>query len=93
MRPSPGRAVRDKAGDRRTSGAGGSMTRGMGRGSSSPSASAIGLASSSETFRSMDTVRSRIAGTWTLVSSKRKARMMWAFSCGIWLFQKRVAWE
>ena len=56
------------------------MTLGMGRGSSSPRASATGLASSSETFRSIETVRSRIAGTWTLVNSKRKARMMCAFS-------------
>ena len=41
----------------------------------------------------MATVRSRIAGTWTFVSSKRKARMMCAFSYGVWLFQKSVACE
>ena len=37
-------------------------------------------ASSSATLRSIATMRSRIAGTWTLVSSKRKARTMCAFS-------------
>ena len=65
----------------------------MGRGSSIPRPSATGFASSSETFRSIATVRSRIAGTWTLVSSKRKARTMCAFSYGVWLFQKSVACE
>jgi hypothetical protein len=38
----------------------------------------------------MATVRSRIAGTWTFVSSKRKARTMCAFSYGVSLFQKSV---
>ena len=58
-----------------------------------PSPSATAAASSSETLRSIETVRSRIAGTWTLVSSKRKPRTMCAFSYGVWLFQNSVACE
>ena len=63
------------------------MTRGVGRGSSSPRPAATGFASSSETFPIIATVRSRIAGTWTFVSSKRKVRMMCVFSYGVWPFQ------
>ena len=36
-------------------------------------------------------MRSRIAGTVTLVSSKRKPRLMCAFSTGVWLFQNSLA--
>ena len=80
MLPSPGRWVRDKAGDVVTSAGGGSITRGIGRGRAMPRPSATARASSSDTLRSIDTVRSRIAGTVTFVSSKRKPRMMCAFS-------------
>ena len=93
MLPSPGRCVSDSAGDFVTSGRAGSITRGIGRGSGMPSPSATARASSSDTLRSIDTVRSRIAGTCTFVSSKRKPRTMCAFSHGVWLFQNSVACE
>jgi hypothetical protein len=80
MLPSPGRALRDSDGECRTSTAGGSTTRRIGRGNGMPSPSATARASSSETFRSIETVRSRIAGTCTFVSSKRNPRTMCAFS-------------
>ncbi len=92
MPPSPGRAVSESAGETATSGSGGSTSRGIGLGSLMPMPSATRRASSSETLRSIETVRCRIAGTWTLVSSKRKPRTMWSFSYCVWLFQKRVAW-
>ena len=38
-----------------------------------------------------DTMRSRIAGTVTLESSKRKAAAMWACSTGLWLSKNSVA--
>ena len=43
------------------------------------------LVGSPVTLRSIDTVRSRIAGTCTFVSSKRNARTMCACSTGVWL--------
>ena len=50
-------------------------------------------ASSATTLASIATTRSRIAGACTLVSSKRNAPMMCAFSIGVWLFaeQRRLA--
>jgi hypothetical protein len=57
-----------------------------------PSSSASDEASSSSTFASIDTTRSRTAGTCTRVSSNRKPRRTWAFSIAVWLFQKSRAW-
>jgi hypothetical protein len=36
-------------------------------------------------------MRTRIAGTVTLLNSKRKAAMMCAFSTGVWLSKNSVA--
>ena len=79
---SPGRAVKERASDFVTSGFAGSRILGMDAGTGIPSPSATCRASSGATFASMETVRSRMAGTRTLVSSKRNARMMCAFSTG-----------
>ena len=43
------------------------------------------FASSSEALRSEEIIRSRIAGTVSLLSSKRKASAMWHCSTGVWL--------
>ncbi len=56
-----------------------------------PSLAATWFASSSETLRKEDTIRSRMAGTVTLLSSKRKAAAMWACSTGLWLSKKSLA--
>ena len=87
MLPSPGRANSDSAGDIFTSG------RLLRRHARLPAPSAPrcrgprppAAASSASTFTSCDTMRSRIAGTCTLVSSKRNARAMCACSTGVWL--------
>ena len=82
----------ESAGDTDTSGFGGfASARGSGSGRSMPNPSATCAARSSSTLRSDATIRSRIAGTCTLVSSKRKPRTMCAFSIGVWLFQNSVA--
>jgi hypothetical protein len=78
--PSPGRAVSDRGGETSTSGLGAFASRGITFGSEMPIPSATAPASSSETLRSIETTRSRIAGTVTFVSSKRNPRMMCAFS-------------
>ncbi|MCY1520452.1 hypothetical protein D9M68_552290 [compost metagenome] len=84
--PSPGLAVRDKAGETSTSGLGGSaMARGIGSGRSMPKPSATSRASSSATLRKDATMRRRTARTVTLLSSKAKALAMWRRSQSVWL--------
>ena len=84
--PSPGRAISDSGGDTVTSGrAGFGSARGNGGGNAMPSPSATALASGFETLISEATMRSRTAGTVTLLSSKRKPPMMCACSTGVWL--------
>ena len=87
IEPSPGRAISDSAGDFVTSGgAGCSRARGIGGGNCTmPRPSATFLANSSDALRKDATMRSRIAGTVTLLSSKRKASAMWHCSTGVWL--------
>ncbi|MCY1547010.1 hypothetical protein D9M68_830420 [compost metagenome] len=94
IEPSPGRASSDSAGDLVTSGlAGLSSARGMGGGiCAMPRPSATCAASASDALRSEDTMRSRMAGTVTLDSSKRKAAAMCACSTALWLSKKSVAW-
>ena len=55
----------------------------MASGNSIPNPSATACASSSETLRNEDTMRLRIAGTVTLLNSKRKPPTMCAFSVGV----------
>ena len=87
MPPSPGRAVSDSEGEISTSGSTGcGSASGIGSGSTSmPSPSATCRASSCDALRSDATMRSRMAGTVTLLSSKRNAAAMWACSMGVWL--------
>ena len=59
------------------------IARGMGSGRSMPRPSATADAKLSETLRSEETMRSRIAGTVTLLSSNRNPPMIWACSCGV----------
>ena len=92
MPHSPGNAKSDSAPDFLNSGAGGlGMARGMAAGTSMPSPAATPAASLAETFTSEDSMRSRMAGTLSLLSSKRKAAMMWACSTGVWLSKNSVA--
>ena len=87
MLPSPGRANSDSAGEVSTSGSGARFSA-LGRGagvSAIPRSPASWSASSASTLASMATTRSRTAGICTLVSSKRNARRMCAFSIGVWL--------
>ena len=91
--PSPGRAVNDSAADVVTSGVDGfSSTRGCAGGTAMPRPSATPCASSAETLASIETTRSRIASTPTLVSSNRNAPTMWFFSVSVWLSKNRRAW-
>ncbi|KAG0756930.1 hypothetical protein G6F22_020130 [Rhizopus arrhizus] len=91
--PSPGLAVSDSVGDTSTSGLGGSaMARGKGSGKAMPNWSATAMASSSDTLRSDATMRCRIAGTVSLLSSKAKALMMCCCSQSVWLLKNSVAW-
>ena len=86
IEPSPGRASNDSVGETFTSGLRfRGRTAGCAFGTGMPSPSATCLASSASTFTSCDTARSRIAGTWTLVSSNRNPRAICAFSIGDWL--------
>jgi hypothetical protein len=86
MPPSPGRAISDRAGDASTSGvAGVSSALGNGAGSSMPRSCATRWARSGAAFNRLATTRSRIAGTVTLESSKRKALPICAFSTSVWL--------
>ena len=90
--PSPGRAVSDSFGEIFTSAFGlTGRSAGCAFGIASPKPCATFRARSAFTFASCDTTRSRIAGTCTLVSSKRNARTMCAFSDGVWLFQNNSA--
>ena len=94
MLPSPGRANNDSAGEVVTSGVTVPASAfGIGSGSSRiPMPCATASASSGATLRRPDTIRSRIAAVCTRDNSKRKARMMCAFSTSVWLFQNSVAW-
>ncbi|SIK81290.1 Uncharacterised protein [Mycobacteroides abscessus subsp. abscessus] len=56
-----------------------------------PRPSATAVASSVDTFINDDTIRSRMAGTVSLLSSKRKPPMMCAFSVSVWLLKNNVA--
>ena len=87
MLPSPRRANSDSAFDCVTSGLTFfCSTFGIGSGMSvMPSPSATAFARPMSTCINPDTMRSRIAGTWTLVSSKRNALMMCCCSTGVWL--------
>ncbi len=68
------------------------MARGIGSGSGMFRPSAIFAASASDTLRSDESMRVRIAGTVSLLNSKRKAAAMWACSAGDWLSKNSVAW-
>jgi hypothetical protein len=93
MPPSPGRASSDSEADRFTSGRGVlASARGIGAGNGIPRPCATPFARSAETFRSIDTTRSRTAGTVHLLSSKRKAATMCACSTALWLSKNSVAW-
>ena len=87
MLPSPGRAISDSSGETVTSGvAGWASASGMASGKlSMPRPAATFFARSSDALRSIDTVRRRMAGTVTLLSSKRKAAAICAFSTSVWL--------
>ena len=87
IEPSPGRAISDSGGDTVTSGlAGLASASGMASGSMAmPKPSATFFANASDALRSIETVRSRIAGTVTLLSSKRNAAAMWVCSTVVWL--------
>ncbi len=86
MLPSPGRAISDSGGELFTSGLElRGTTASCAFGTSIPRPSATAAASPASTFASCETTRSRIAGTCTLVSSKRNARTMCACSTGVWL--------
>ena len=66
--------------------------RGIVAGTAMPRPSATLAANFGETVTSIDTARSRIAGTVTLLSSRRNAAMMCACSTGVWLSKKGMAW-
>jgi len=66
---------------------------GSGGGTSMPNPSATAPANPLSIFASNASVRRRIAGVCTRVSSKRKAPMMWRCSVTLWLIQNRRACE
>ena len=79
MPHSPGNAVCDSALDFFTSGVGGfGIARGIAAGTSMPSPAATPAASLADTLTNEDSMRWRMAGTVSLLSSKRNAAMMWA---------------
>ena len=85
MLPSPGRAMSDSAGEASTSGVTSvSSTLGIDAGMVRiPSPVATASANSRSTFIRPDTIRSRMAGVCTRVSSKRNALIMCARSGGV----------
>ena len=86
MPPSPGKAISESAAETVTSGVLGVFSaRGSAAGTGMPSPSATCAASCGDTLTSEASMRSRMAGTVSLLSSKRKPPAMCACSTAVWL--------
>ncbi len=73
-------------------GVGWASTRGIAWGTAMPRPAATAAASPVDTLTSEDSMRWRMAGTVSLLNSKRKPPARWAFSKAVWLSQNKVAW-